>query len=199
MRPAIGDDLFEHQLLTCGHHSSIGESSIGEDAGALGGGFSVCASRPPTCACPSVSYDQFGMMLRKGLELLSEQPGDGPPVRKHAFYQIKLRMWLHRGDPVRWDRPWGTVPARLEEDGAVLITHVRVDRVFLFSGLFYGIQGMNVGGTRRLRIAPHLAFRNTGVPGVIPADAVLTAELSVLGERIEDRLKGVKPPQESTK
>jgi hypothetical protein len=127
------------------------------------------------------------MVLKKGLELLSEQPGNGPPVRKHAFYRIKLRLWLHRGDPVRWNTPWGLLDkdARLEEDGTVLFTDVRIDRVFLFAGLFYGIQGMNVGGTRLLRIAPHLAYREAGVQGVIPPNAVLTAELSVIGERAE--------------
>lgn len=124
-------------------------------------------------------------MSKKGLELLTEQIGEGPPVRKHAYYRIKLRMWLHQGDPVRWNGPWGLVDngAHLEDDGRVLITDVRVDRVFLIGGLFYAIQGMNVGGTRLLRIAPHLAFRQQGVPGVIPPNAVLTAELSVISER----------------
>jgi len=64
----------------------------------------------------------------------------------------------------------------------VLTTGVRVDRVSLIPGLFYGIQGMNVGGTGLLRIAPHLAYRSAGLPGEIPPDAVLTAELSVLAE-----------------
>jgi len=69
-------------------------------------------------------------------------------VRKHAYYQIKLRMWLSRGESVRWSKPWGLIDrARVEDDGAVLITDVRVDRVFLFAGLFYGMQGMRVGGT----------------------------------------------------
>jgi hypothetical protein len=141
------------------------------------------------------------MVLKKGLELLSEQPGEGSPVRKHAFYRIKLRLWLHRGDPVRWDKPWGLLDngARLEEDGTVLITDVRVDRVFLFAGLFYGIQGMNVGGTRLLLIAPHLAYRSEGVPGLIPPNAVLKAELSVVSERNEKGLKGLNTPQESSK
>jgi hypothetical protein len=125
------------------------------------------------------------MVLKKGLDLLSEQPGAGRPVRRKAFYRIKLRMWLHRGEPVRWSQPWGLLDdgARLEDDGKVLITDVRIDRVFLIAGLFYGIQGMNVGGTRVLQIAPHLGYRGEGVPGVIPADAVLKAELSVLSER----------------
>ena len=59
-----------------------------------------------------------------------------------------------------------------------IIADVRVDRVFLFAALFYGIQGMNVGGTRLLRIAPHLAFGEQGVQDIIPPNAVLTAKLA---------------------
>ena len=73
--------------------------------------------------------------------------------------------------------------AHLEDDGTVLVTDVRVDRVFLVAGLFYGIQGMSVGGTRLLRIAPHLAYGEQGLQGIIQPNAVLTAELSVIGER----------------
>jgi len=72
--------------------------------------------------------------------------------------------------------PW----ARLEDDGRTLITEVRVDRRSLVSGLFYGVEGMRIGGTRRLEIAPHLAYGDRGVPGVIPSNAVLTAEITVL-------------------
>jgi hypothetical protein len=120
--------------------------------------------------------------VKRGVELLSEQVGTGAPVRRHAFYQIKLRMWLSRGDPVRWSEPWGaTNSARLEDNGATLITGVRIDRVFLFAGLFYGVQGMNVGGTRTLRIAPHLAYRD-GLPGRIPPNALMTVEVTILAE-----------------
>lgn len=122
--------------------------------------------------------------MRPGVELLGETDGDGAPIQKRKVYQVKLRMWLSRGDPVRWSAPWGRIDrARLEDDGATLITDVRVDRVHLIAGLFYGIQGMRVGGTRTLRIAPHLAYREAGVPGSIPPHALLTAEVTVLSER----------------
>jgi hypothetical protein len=38
---------------------------------------------------------------------------------------------------------------------------------------------MRVGGRRRLRVAPHLAYREAGVPGVIPPNALLTVEIEV--------------------
>ncbi len=121
--------------------------------------------------------------MRPGIELLSEEAGGGPLVEKHRFYRFKLRMWLSRGDPVRWSEPWGLISnAQIEDEGCTLITDLRVDRVFLFSGLFYGIQGMRVGGTRKLRIAPHLAYREAGVPGVVPPNALLTVEATVLAE-----------------
>jgi FKBP-type peptidyl-prolyl cis-trans isomerase len=74
--------------------------------------------------------------------------------------------------------------ARLEENGETLITEVRIDRRSLANGLFYGVEGMRVGGTRRLEIAPHLAYGSRGVPGVIPTNAVLTAEITILEARV---------------
>ena len=78
---------------------------------------------------------------------------------------------------------WGPVGvSRLEDNGATLFTEVRIDRRSLVSGLFYGVDGMHVGGTRRLEIAPHLAYADRGVPGVIPAGALLAAEITILEE-----------------
>ncbi|MBA2305583.1 MAG: FKBP-type peptidyl-prolyl cis-trans isomerase [Acidobacteria bacterium] len=70
--------------------------------------------------------------------------------------------------------------ATLEDDGETLITQVRLNRGSLISGLFYGVEGMRVAGTRRLEIAPHLAYAERGVPGVIPGGAMLTAEITIL-------------------
>jgi hypothetical protein len=119
--------------------------------------------------------------LRSGLTLLADIAGSGEPVRRQQSYRIRLRMWLHKGDPVRWQTAWGPVNvAQLADDGATLVTEVRIDRHSLVSGLYYGVEGMRVGGTRRLEIAPHLAYGDSGVPGVIPRGAVLIAEVTVL-------------------
>lgn len=121
--------------------------------------------------------------LRSGLTLLADMPGDGELVRRQHNYRISLRMWLNRGEAVRWTTAWGPVaPARLEDDRESLITEVRIDRRSLINGLFYGVEGMRIGGTRRLEIAPHMAYGDRGVPGVIPPGALLTAEITILGE-----------------
>ncbi|NOT27225.1 MAG: hypothetical protein HOP16_14100 [Acidobacteria bacterium] len=122
--------------------------------------------------------------LRSGLLLLEDVPGSGEVVRRGQRYLVRLRLWLHHGDAVRWKSAWGSLAtARLEDEGATLITEVRVDRESLVNGLFYGIEGMKVGGTRRLEIAPHLAYGDRGVPEVIPSKALLIAEIAVLESR----------------
>jgi uncharacterized protein len=119
--------------------------------------------------------------LRSGLTLLGDVPGSGAPVRRQHHYRIRLRLWLNQGQAVRWQMAWGPVGiARLEDDGATLITEVRIDRRSLVNGLFYGVEGMHVGGMRRLEIAPRLAYGERGVPGIVPPNAVITAEITVL-------------------
>jgi hypothetical protein len=122
--------------------------------------------------------------LRSGLTLLADMSGDGEPVRRQRNYLVRLRMWLNGGEPVRWQFPWGRVDAaRLDDNGETLTTELRINRGSLMNGLFYGVDGMLVGGTRRLEIGPHLAYGDRGVPGVVPAGAVLTAEITILEAR----------------
>ena len=123
--------------------------------------------------------------LRPGLELLSESLGEGPLVEPGNTYLIRLKMWLNKGDPVRWPSPWGAVDhSHLEDNGETLISDLRIDRHSLFNGLFHGVGGMRIGGVRRLLIAPHLAYGGRGVPEIIPANALLTVEVTILQERL---------------
>lgn len=126
----------------------------------------------------------MAVFLKKGVELLDETPGDGSELERQKYYQIELRCWLNQGEIVRWQNPWGLLDRyQLLEEGAVLITDVRLNREFLIAGLFYGMQGMRIGGSRRLKISPHLAFGEQGVPGVIPQNALLICKVTILQER----------------
>ena len=126
------------------------------------------------------------MRLRSGLMQLVDIPGNGDKVRRQHEYLVRLRTWLNQGDAVRWLVPSGPAGVgKLEDDGATLVTAIRINRGQLISGLFYGMEGMRIGGMRRLEIAPHLAYGDAGVPGVIPAHAVLVTEVTVLEELSE--------------
>jgi len=73
--------------------------------------------------------------------------------------------------------------AQLEDNGTTLLTDLRIDRENLFAGLFQGIEGMCIGGCRKLRISPHLAYGERGIPGKIPPQAVIIAEIEFIAER----------------
>jgi hypothetical protein len=123
-------------------------------------------------------------MPRSGIRILSDTPGTGAEVERQHVYQVRLNLWLNQGEPVRWDRPWGLIDrARLEDEGATLITDLRIDRENLFAGLFQGIEGMRIGGRRKLKISPHLAYGEKGIPGKVPAQAVIIAEIEFIEER----------------
>lgn len=122
--------------------------------------------------------------LRSGLTILFDVPGAGEAVRRQHTYMVRLRMWLHRGEPIRHEFPSGPVGVgRLEDNGETLVTEMRINRGSLMNGLFYGVDGMHVGGTRRLEIAPHLAYGEQGVPGRIPPNALIVAEITILEAR----------------
>ena len=122
--------------------------------------------------------------LRSGVTLLSDVPGTGAEVRRQHYYRVRCRTWLEQGQPVRWPNADGPVGvATLHDGGTVLTTEWCINRGRLINGVFYGVEGMRVGGTRRLKIAPHMAYGDRGVPGMIPPNAVLIVEITILAER----------------
>jgi hypothetical protein len=117
------------------------------------------------------------------MKVLEDIIGMGEKVQRQHYYRMSLRMWLNKGDPIIWTRGTGiNFSTEISEGGQRLTEHYRVDREILFNGLFYGIEGMRVGGRRVLTISPHLAFGERGIPGTIPPNAVLKVEVTVLEE-----------------
>lgn len=121
----------------------------------------------------------LGQRLRSGVTLDWDVAGTGAPVRRQHTYDARVRMWLADGTPVRPDRaadPGGAAA----DDAEPIDRPIRVNRAALLPGLFAGLEGMCIGGTRRLRLAPHVAYGATGVAGIIPPNAVLTVEVTVV-------------------
>jgi FKBP-type peptidyl-prolyl cis-trans isomerase len=42
---------------------------------------------------------------------------------------------------------------------------------------------MRIGGKRTLKISPHMAYRDKGVEGMVPPNAVLKVEVEIQAER----------------
>ena len=45
------------------------------------------------------------------------------------------------------------------------------------AGVEYSLVGMKAGGYRKVRVSPHLAYRDEGLADLIPAGAVLIVEI----------------------
>jgi len=123
---------------------------------------------------------------RPGIKILEDILGMGDKVERHRYYRMSLRALLNKVEPVIWTKPFGLFDeGHISEDGKTMTADYRYDRVFLFAGLFYGIEGMRIGGKRVLKIAPHLAFRDKGVDGMIPPNAALEVEVTIHKGRTE--------------
>lgn len=117
--------------------------------------------------------------LRAGLQLVWEVPGDGPPVRRQRNYRTRLRLWTRDGTPIVWP-PAAPGYTEVDPSGEELTGLTRINRGHMMNGLFYGVEGMCVGGTRRLEMASWLVYGDRGVPGTIPPGTALRAEITVL-------------------
>ncbi len=125
------------------------------------------------------------MWLKKGVKLLEETEGDGPEVLRQHNYILAIRVALNQGEIVKTPNRCLNHSVddnlKVHEDG--FFEHrTRIDRENLIAGVFYAVQGMKVGGFRKVVISPHLAYGEKGIPGVIPENAKLTIEIKVLRE-----------------
>ncbi len=64
------------------------------------------------------------------------------------------------------------------EAGVTFIDHTIVlGRRQAIAGVEHALMGMKVGGYRKVRVSPHLAYRENGLADLVPSDAVLIVEL----------------------
>jgi FKBP-type peptidyl-prolyl cis-trans isomerase len=102
---------------------------------------------------------------RGGVEYEDLTLGEGPSAQPGCVVDVRYDLFLNRGDKVQEDQ----------------VCSFRLGERRVVPGLEYGVEGMRVGGKRRLRVGPNLGYRDKGVPGVIPANAVLEFQVTLVG------------------
>jgi FKBP-type peptidyl-prolyl cis-trans isomerase len=99
-----------------------------------------------------------------GLKIEDVLIGDGPIAERGSRVTVRYTGYLNRGEVFQ---------------RAVVISFTVGERNII-AGLSHGVEGMRVGGRRRLHVGPHLAYRDRGLPGVVPPNAKLTFDVELL-------------------
>ena len=109
-------------------------------------------------------YTTVDYQMRAGIQLDSETIGAGRVATRGDTVRISYELKLNRGDVVQsLDDYSFTLGAR-----------------DVIAALSYGVEGMAVGGRRCFHAGPHLGYRDVGVEGVIPPNAVLHFDVQLL-------------------
>jgi FKBP-type peptidyl-prolyl cis-trans isomerase len=121
------------------------------------------------------------MKRLSGLKLLEEREGEGTPANKGDRVVYNTRMFLNQGDEVSLNAKQAEhLPKEMVrvEGGVTFIDHSLVlGRRQAIAGVEHALMGMKAGGYRKVRVSPHLAYRDKGIPDLIPPDAVLICEI----------------------
>jgi FKBP-type peptidyl-prolyl cis-trans isomerase len=90
-------------------------------------------------------------------------------------------MFLNRGEEVPLnERQADYLPAemiRIVEDDRFVDHCTVLGSREAIAGVEYSLMGMKKDGYRKVRLSPHMAFRDEGLPGLVPANAVSVVEL----------------------
>jgi FKBP-type peptidyl-prolyl cis-trans isomerase len=90
--------------------------------------------------------------------------GTGTIAKKGDSVTIRYDLTLNKGESIQLRQ----------------VVSFVVGKRCVIAGLEYGVQGMRVGGKRIIRVSPHLGYRDEGLDGLIPANAVLVFDVEML-------------------
>ncbi|HEV8326552.1 MAG TPA: FKBP-type peptidyl-prolyl cis-trans isomerase [Nitrospiraceae bacterium] len=116
-----------------------------------------------------------------GLKLLEEREGVGTPAKKGDRVMFHMRLFLNKGDEIPLNETQAKhLPKemiRVVEGMTFIDRTIVLGRREAIAGVEHTLMGMKAGGYRKVRVSPHLAYRDKGIPDLIPSDAVLIVEL----------------------
>jgi FKBP-type peptidyl-prolyl isomerase-like protein len=121
------------------------------------------------------------MRIKSGVKLLAEVEGEGERAKKNDEVIFNWRLYRNRGDeiPINEQQAEHLPPERIRYiDGRPLIDHkTTLGRRQTMAGVEYSLDDMKPGGYRKIRVSPHLAYRDQGLGGLIAPNAVLIIEI----------------------
>jgi hypothetical protein len=121
------------------------------------------------------------MRIKSGLKLLAEIEGEGEPAKKGDAVIYNWRLYRNKGDEIPLnEQQVEYIPAHLLRviDGYRFIDHrTTLGSRRTMAGVEYSLYGMKAGGYRKVRISPHLAYRDEGPGDLLSPNSVLIAEL----------------------
>lgn len=123
------------------------------------------------------------MKRLSGLTLIQEREGEERSAQKGDRVIYTSRLYLNKGDEVPLNaKQVEHLPKDMirVEGGVTFVERITVlGSRQMIVGIEHALLGMKVGGYRKVRISPHLAYRDKGIPDLIPPHAVLIVELWV--------------------
>ena len=108
---------------------------------------------------------------RGGVEFEDIAVGSGDEAVRGAVVEVSYDLSLNRGDRIQAAQRYS----------------FRIGDRNVIAGLEYGVEGMRVGGERRLRVGPHLAYRDKAVAN-IPANSLLEIRVTLLGVQADHKV-----------
>lgn len=121
------------------------------------------------------------MKRLSGLKLLEEREGEGRSAQKGDRVVYNMKLFLNKGEEIQLneiqakDAP--TEKIRTEGGTRVIDRAVVLGQREVIPAIEYVLIGMKPGGYRKIRASPHLAYRDQGIPHLIPPEAVLICEI----------------------
>lgn len=96
-----------------------------------------------------------------GIRIVEERQGTGAKAERRDVVHYELEISLTKGEVV--------IPRQRFE--------TRLGSRNVIAGVEKALEGMHEGGYRKVKVSPHLAYREAGVEGKIPPNAVLVCQV----------------------
>ncbi|HEY4310371.1 MAG TPA: FKBP-type peptidyl-prolyl cis-trans isomerase [Pirellulales bacterium] len=107
------------------------------------------------------AIQEFRDRVVPGIRVIAESEGAGPAAERGDLVEFDSQGCLSRGERIQELMSYAT----------------QLGSRRIIAGIEYALIGMKVGGYRKVKISPHLGYRDQGVVGKIPPKAVLVYEL----------------------